>query len=538
MPRVRVRDGPNRGNVHILSEKPCIIGREIDCAIQVMDKGASRHHAELFLVGEMCFIRDLGSRNGTYVNDEKVKEELLREGDRIAVGGISLVFEGDAEEDKAREIQFTESRESEVGSTLELRLDDLAGLDEEEDRDRANLRAMYQLGRMLGGERNVESAQEKALAFLAELVPAEQIYLFVKDQETGALAPKARFERDPAAQAQVSRTIIKRCLSETRSLLTTNAMNDARFKSEDSIVIKGIRSVICVPVVSQGEMSGVLYLSSARVKESFVEEDLELATAAGTLLGLTTEGLEAARVQREMFFGAVRTLVGLTELRDPVSRGHSERVASYAEAIARGLGLGERERTAVRLAALLHDVGKAGVAEEALAGRETKRLRRGEPGTAHAMIGAQVAEHIAGAEGVAVAIRHHHEAFDGSGYPDGLAGEAIPLTARIVAAADVLEHLARSAGPGETPVSLGIAVEILNGKAGRQLDPEVVQACSGAFRAGLLTPAESLFGEGPVAQAPAAGLPSGTDAPTMPAGRQGGASVEGLGEEMPPAAGE
>ncbi len=237
MPRIRIRDGLNRGQITPLGEKPIVLGREVDCDIQILDKGASRHHAELFRVGEMCFIRDLGSRNGTYVNDEPVKEELLREGDRIGIGGASLVFEPDPDEDGPGNIQFTESKEGEVGSTLELRLDDLAGLEEEESPEAAHLRAMYQLGRLLGGERNLEAAQEKALAFIAETVPAEQIYLFIKDPTTGTLAPKARYERDPAQRAQVSRTIIRRCLDETRSLLPTTAMSDARFKKEESFVL-------------------------------------------------------------------------------------------------------------------------------------------------------------------------------------------------------------------------------------------------------------------------------------------------------------
>ena len=500
VPRIRVRDGPNRGLVLEIGDKPLSVGRETDCAIQVMDKGASRHHAEVFRVGEMCFIRDLGSRNGTYVNEERVQEELLRQGDRISVGGTALLFEsGPAIEGGSRNITFTEGKEEELGSTLELRLDDLAGLEEEEDRDAANFRAIYQLGRTLGSERSVEAAQEKALAFLAELVPAEQAYLFARDERTGSFVPMARFERDEASKAQVSRSIIRRCLSEFRSILTTNAMSDARFKGKESVVLRGIRSVICVPMVSQGDLSGALYLSSPSLAEPFVEEDLELVTAAATLLGLTIESLETARRQRETLFSAMRALVALGEARDPAMRGHSERVAGYAQAIASQMGLLERERVNVRLAALLHDVGKASVPEGALDGKETRMLRRGEPGTLHAVLGARVAENITDAAEVAPAIRHHHEAFDGSGYPDGLAGEAIPLAARVVAAADLLDHLMRSGGPEGTAAPMGVAVELLGAKEGRELDPEVVRGCASAYKAGLLDKASSLFGDGPSA---------------------------------------
>jgi putative nucleotidyltransferase with HDIG domain len=502
VPRLRVRDGPNRGLVHQVTEKPILVGRDTDCTIQVLDKGASRHHAEIFRVGQMCFIRDLGSRNGTYVNDERVHEELLREGDRVIIGSTTIVFETETEvRADSSNILFTEARDEELGSTLELRLDDLAGLDESEDRDTANFRAIYQLGRMLASERSVEAAQEKALAFLAEIIPAEQVYLFARDEQTGALAPRARFERDPSVPAQVSRTIIKRCLRDMRSMLTTNAMSDARFKSTDSIVLGRIRSVICVPMVSLGDVSGVLYVSSSRIKEVFVEEDLELVTAAATLLGLTTESLESARRQRETFFGAMRSLVTLMEARDPARRGHSQRVAGYSEAMGRQLGLSERERTSLRLAALLHDVGKAGVPADALDGKETGHLRRGDPGTMHAVVGGRIADSIAGAEELYPAIRHHHEAYDGSGYPDGLSGEAIPLPSRIIAAADLLDHITNSGVANEGPVPIGVAVELLNDQAGRKLDPEIVRVAVGAFKSGLLQKQEPVpAGEALVAE--------------------------------------
>jgi len=497
MPRVRVRDGPNRGLAYEIGQTRLLLGRDTDCAIQILDKGASRHHAEIFAVGSMCFIRDLDSRNGTYVNDERIHEELLREGDRIVIGGTTLVFEAEGESESGEKgIQFTEGKEEELGSTLELRLDDLAGLEEEEDRDTANFRAIYQLGKMLGSERSLEAAQEKALAFLAEIVPAEQVYLFARDPKTGALAPRARFESDPSSPAQVSRTIIRRCLRDFRSILTTNAMSDARFKGKDSIVLGRIRSVICVPMVSQGELSGVLYLSSSRIGEPFVEEDLELVTAAATLLGLTIEGLEAAKRQWETLFGAVKTLVAIAEAGQPAQRGHSERVAAYTESIARQLGLSERARMNVQLAALLHDIGKATSPDGPPLGKDTRTLRRGDPGTAHAVLGAETASRLAHAEDVAPAIRHHHEAFDGSGYPDGLSGEAIPLGARIIAAADLLDHLWSPADGSAASADPADAIKQLEEQSGRKLDPEVVRACAGAFKAGAMRPKVAAPGQG------------------------------------------
>jgi response regulator RpfG family c-di-GMP phosphodiesterase len=126
------------------------------------------------------------------------------------------------------------------------------------------------------------------------------------------------------------------------------------------------------------------------------------------------------------------------------------------------------------------------------------------------------------------AIRYSHEHFDGSGYPEGLVGKAIPLAARIVAAADLLEHLASYGGEGGRPVPLEVAVDLLVGKAGRELDPEVVNAFIGAARAGLLKPVETFFGEG-AALNTSLFPPAGADAQAdMTPERGGGAAGQGI----------
>ena len=93
MPSLVVKNGPNKGVVYEITEEALNIGRDDGEAVQIFDQGVSRHHAEIFRIGEMFFIRDLGSRNGTFVNEEKVTEELLRVGDEVKIGTTILVFE-------------------------------------------------------------------------------------------------------------------------------------------------------------------------------------------------------------------------------------------------------------------------------------------------------------------------------------------------------------------------------------------------------------------------------------------------------------
>src|SRR5688500_13809885 len=93
MPQVRVKSGTNAGSTFEVGEAPLLIGRDDGAEIQVLDQGVSRRHAEIFRMGEMFFIRDLDSRNGTFVNEERIKEELLRDGDEVRIGSTVMAFE-------------------------------------------------------------------------------------------------------------------------------------------------------------------------------------------------------------------------------------------------------------------------------------------------------------------------------------------------------------------------------------------------------------------------------------------------------------
>lgn len=500
MPRVRIKTGPNQGLVHNVGEESLTMGRDTECTIQILDKGASRNHAEIFRIGEMCFIRDRNSRNGTYVNDEKITEELLREGDRVQIGSTVLVFESTAQvKGETRGIKFTEASEEDFGQTLELRLDDLAGFDDEEDdaqgssRDTANFRALYRLGKIISAERDEQQLMDKVLKFMAGELPADNLYLFTRDESTNNLVAKARLELESSGSAPVSRTIIRRCIAEQRSILTSDAALDARFKTGDSIILNQIRAVLCAPLVSQERIRGVLYLSGSRVGQSFVEEDLELATAVGTQLGIALENLHATRKQRDTFFSAIRTLVAVAEMRDPSSVGHSERVASYAGAIAETMDLPERQRTGVQLAALLHDIGKAAVSDAA-AGKDTRmNLAPGQGGEEHVRLGVQLASNIVGAESVLPAIETHHERHDGSGYPAGLKGDAIPLEGRIVGLANIFDRMLTDGGEDKQGLPMKDALMAVGQLAGKEFDPEVVKALLVSYRNGTLFKAKTIF---------------------------------------------
>lgn len=193
---------------------------------------------------------------------------------------------------------------------------------------------------------------------------------------------------------------------------------------------------------------------------------------------------DARRVYRRMQRAIAQSLLGLAnalEAKDPYTRGHSERVGTASRELAVALGLGAEAVETIAQAGLLHDLGKIGVSEAVLgkrgplAAEEWAMMRR------HPLIGAQIIAPFDFLADAAVVVRHHHERCDGSGYPDGLEGTAIPLGARIVAVADVYDALT-SDRPYRRAMRPGDALACLLGEAGRTLDEEVVAAFVGLVR--------------------------------------------------------
>jgi putative nucleotidyltransferase with HDIG domain len=192
---------------------------------------------------------------------------------------------------------------------------------------------------------------------------------------------------------------------------------------------------------------------------------------------------DVRRLYHQLQRAICQSLLGLAnalEAKDPYTRGHSERVSALSRRVATALGLTPAAVDIVGQAGLLHDIGKIGVPEVVLTKSGPLSPEEWTVMRAHPVIGAQIVAPFEFFHAAARAIRHHHERWDGSGYPDGLAGEAIPLEARIVAAADVFDALT-SARPYRPALPRDTARAFLMHEAGRTLDASVVTAVLGVL---------------------------------------------------------
>ncbi|GAB4252481.1 MAG: hypothetical protein Kow00129_13400 [Thermoleophilia bacterium] len=234
-----------------------------------------------------------------------------------------------------------------------------------------------------------------------------------------------------------------------------------------------ITSSISVPIETRDAVVGVLNLNLFDPEKKF---DRHTVTFVRTLGHHTAMSIDKARHHQEvngLYTGLMQALARTIDAKDRYTYGHSEMVARYAGLIGRAMGLDSASLKGLETAAYLHDVGKIGVRDAVLTkpGRLTPIERRVVE--THPLVGAQILERIVFPWPVVDAVRHHHERYDGTGYPHGLQGEEIPLQARILAVADSFDAMT-SNRPYRQGRTVDEALEELVKCSGSQFDPRII----------------------------------------------------------------
>jgi putative nucleotidyltransferase with HDIG domain len=196
---------------------------------------------------------------------------------------------------------------------------------------------------------------------------------------------------------------------------------------------------------------------------------------------------KAAKENHELFINSVRALAAAIDAKDPYTRGHSERVARYAASIARAMELPPEEVRKVRLSALLHDVGKIGIDDRILRKPTALTDEEFEVMKQHPAKGAAIMAAIPQLKDVIPGMRHHHEKWEGGGYPDGLKGEAIPLIARVVSVADTFDAMTTTR-PYQKAMEISYVVNRIQSLAGTRFDKRITDVLLRAYQNGDLVP--------------------------------------------------
>jgi HD-GYP domain-containing protein (c-di-GMP phosphodiesterase class II) len=235
----------------------------------------------------------------------------------------------------------------------------------------------------------------------------------------------------------------------------------------------GIESLLAIPLVSRDIPKGVLMLGNIQGGR-FVREDAFAIEKIASQMAVALENAHLYEDMRGLFISTVTSLANAIDAKSPWTKGHSERVMRISADIAMEMGLDEAITERVRLGGLLHDIGKIGIIEALL--EKPTRLSEDEfpPMRLHPEKGVAILAPITQLRKVLPGILHHHERYDGTGYPKGLKGEAIPLEARIITVADAFDAMV-SERPYKKGYTLPQALSELRKKAGSQFDAGIVE---------------------------------------------------------------
>jgi response regulator RpfG family c-di-GMP phosphodiesterase len=236
---------------------------------------------------------------------------------------------------------------------------------------------------------------------------------------------------------------------------------------------ESVSSYIAFPLKTPQRTVGVLNLIRGRNKHAFSNVDLEIINVLASQASISIENVKLYENIRDNYLKTVRGFALAVEAKDRYTHGHSENVMKYTVVLAKRLGLPEEELENVKYAGLLHDIGKIGVSELIL--NKPGRLTPSEFDEIkkHPSLGANIIADVPFLRPLVPLVLHHHEFFDGNGYPSGIKGEEIPFGARILSVADAYEAMT-SDRPYRRSLSQHAAVEILVNGKGKQFDPRMV----------------------------------------------------------------
>ena len=276
-------------------------------------------------------------------------------------------------------------------------------------------------------------------------------------------------------------TFVGTCAYEHNMLNLVDIYNDIRSKKMDESLDKmNCHSLLLSPLMLEGENIGVIKAINSN-KRRFNDEDEFFMSAISNQTSIVLNNFNLVEKLRKQFFQIVKAMSDIIIKRDAYTGGHTKRVEHFSEMIAREMDLSHTDIMDLRLAAILHDIGKVGIEDKILKKKAPLTKEEFEIMKQHPKIGFEILGHIDGLEKVVDGMRFHHERPDGKGYPYGLSGKEIPLIASIVSVADAFDAMISKRPYSQGRSTMEAFYEIIEHR-GRQFDPDVVDAFVRGFK--------------------------------------------------------
>ena len=287
-PRLVAVSGPLRDSTFVISKADVSIGRDPANMLSINDPSLSRRHCLIVRDGNSFKIRDLQSRNGTYVNGSAVQETELRPGDQISIGDSVLLFQG-GEEAEAAPVGSVQFDDHLTHATAELRPQDVLYLQPDRilselpatSRLGRNLNVLLKISRVVHAIRELDRLQAEILKLSFEVAPAERgaILLGGKPDVDSATVFARHRGTNSEEPVRVSRTVARRVLEQGVAILGADVLGSGGLSGVQSLVLSNVRSLLCVPLTVFDNVIGCIYLDTTTNSGRFDEDHLQLVAA-------------------------------------------------------------------------------------------------------------------------------------------------------------------------------------------------------------------------------------------------------------------
>ncbi|MBF0472386.1 MAG: HD domain-containing protein [Nitrospirae bacterium] len=335
------------------------------------------------------------------------------------------------------------------------------------------LNFIYDMDETVHSTLNTDEATVHILSEIKNLFNADNVSMFTKSKDGKTLVVTASIGKEYEKGTVVSMSIdniIGHVYLNGAGQIVNDTASDKRFGKTSS----SVKSMMCVPLKSRGNIQGVIYLGSV-ISVNYTAENLKQLSVIAIHTAYSLESAWTFSKLTEMLYATTNTLTQTLKTKSKTISEHSRRVSQTCHMIAISMGLSLDKVIDLRLAALVHDIGKLGIDEALLNKKETELTAKElELIAAHTYNSSKFMDNMEQfKENIEPGVRWHHERYDGTGYPDKLSGQNIPLIARIIAVAneyDIMVH-----GLGRHAVSSDTAAEQIKKGAGSSFDPDIVR---------------------------------------------------------------
>lgn len=341
--------------------------------------------------------------------------------------------------------------------------------------DLVRLQCLSDISQILNSSYELENVLGQALEEMMKALAAQRGLILFAETGRKEFRTKNKDGSYNAEAFEFSKTVAERGLTEGEPLLLLDAAGSQKAEASASMIASGIRSVMAVPMKTRQRVVGLVYLDNAIQAGVFREPELQILKILSDLLAACIERTRYHKGLQESKRETILRLSLAAEYRDNETSAHIQRVGEYSACLARALGWDDEQVETIRMASLMHDVGKLGIDDALLLNPNRYTDEEFERMKTHTVIGSKIlqdskSDMIQMAERIA---HTHHERWNGSGYPKGMAGEEIPIEGRIVALADVFDALV-SKRRYKDAYSVEQALDIIRSERGKHFDPELV----------------------------------------------------------------